>query len=52
LAANLLILGDTARGGEYLDLLEETPPGPLEPRLAARLAAMRCLNPADQQLLE
>jgi len=42
-AAGLLIRGDTARGGEYLDLLEQTQPSnPLEPKLAARLAAMRC----------
>ena len=42
-AADLLILGDTDRGGEYLDLLEQTrPPEPMEPRLEARLAAMRC----------
>ncbi len=42
-AADLLIRGDTARAGEYLDLLEQTqPPSPLEPRAAFRLAAMRC----------
>ena len=42
-AADLLILGDTGRGGEYLDLLEQArPPFPSEPRLAARFAAMRC----------
>ncbi|HEY6277120.1 MAG TPA: LuxR C-terminal-related transcriptional regulator [Streptosporangiaceae bacterium] len=44
-AADLLIRGDTARGGEYLDVLEQTRPSrPLEPRLAARYAAMRCFH--------
>jgi LuxR family transcriptional regulator, maltose regulon positive regulatory protein len=42
-AADLLIRGDTDRGGEYLDLFEQTrPPEPPEPWLAARFAAMRC----------
>ena len=42
LAADLLISGDLARGGEYLDLLEHAqPPIPPESRLAARLAALR-----------
>jgi LuxR family transcriptional regulator, maltose regulon positive regulatory protein len=42
-AADLLIRGEWARGGEYLDVFERTrPPGPLEPRLAFRFAAMRC----------
>jgi LuxR family maltose regulon positive regulatory protein len=42
-AADLLIRGDTARGGEYLDLLGQARPSrPLEPRSAARFAAMRC----------
>jgi LuxR family maltose regulon positive regulatory protein len=42
-AADLLIRGDTARGGEYLDALERTRlSSPLEPKLAARFAAMRC----------
>jgi LuxR family transcriptional regulator, maltose regulon positive regulatory protein len=42
-AADLLIRGDTARGGEYLDLMEQIQPSsPLEPKAAARLAAMRC----------
>ena len=38
LAADLLLSGDMARGGEYLDLLERAQP-PIEPesRLAARL---------------
>ena len=44
-AADLLIQGDTARGGEYLDLLERArPPIPPESRLAARFAAMRCFH--------
>jgi LuxR family maltose regulon positive regulatory protein len=42
LAADLLLSGDTARGGEYLDLLERAClPRPPDPRQAARLAAMR-----------
>ena len=42
-AADLLIRGDTARSGEYLDALERTQlSSPLEPKLAARFAAMRC----------
>jgi len=42
-AADLLIRGDTARGGEYLGLLEQAqPPGALEPGLAARFAALQC----------
>jgi LuxR family maltose regulon positive regulatory protein len=41
--ADVLIRGDTARGGQYLDLLEQTQPlSSLPPRLAARLAAVRC----------
>ena len=45
LAADLLLWGDTARGGEYLDLLERAqPPIPPESRLAARFAAMRSLR--------
>jgi LuxR family transcriptional regulator, maltose regulon positive regulatory protein len=44
-AADLLIQGDTARGGEYLDLLEQAREStPLEPKAAARLAAMRCFH--------
>jgi LuxR family transcriptional regulator, maltose regulon positive regulatory protein len=43
--ADLLIRGDTARGGQYLDLLEQIqPPGSLPPGLAARLATMRCFH--------
>jgi LuxR family transcriptional regulator, maltose regulon positive regulatory protein len=58
LAADLLVSGDAARGGEYLDLLERAgPPVPPESRLAARLAAMRSLHyaltgQADQALAE
>jgi len=42
LAADLLLSGDTARGGEYLDLLERARPSIApESRLAARVAAIR-----------
>jgi LuxR family transcriptional regulator, maltose regulon positive regulatory protein len=42
LASDLLIWGDTARGSEYLDLLERIRPSiPPESALAARFAAMR-----------
>jgi LuxR family maltose regulon positive regulatory protein len=45
LAADLLVSGDAARGGEYLDLLERAgPPIPPESRLAARFAVMRSLR--------
>ena len=45
LAAELLLWGDTARGGEYLDLLERAePPIPADSRLAARFAAMRAYH--------
>jgi LuxR family transcriptional regulator, maltose regulon positive regulatory protein len=45
LATDLLVSGDAARGGEYLDLLERAqPPIPPESRLAARLAVMRSLQ--------
>ncbi len=45
LAAELLASGDTARGGEYLDLLERIGPSiPPESRLAARFATMRSLR--------
>jgi LuxR family transcriptional regulator, maltose regulon positive regulatory protein len=42
LAADLLLSGDTVRGGEYLDLLEQARPS-IAPasRLAARVAAIR-----------
>ena len=48
LAADLLLSGDTARGGEYLDLLERVQP-PIEPesRLAARVAVMRSVRLAE-----
>ena len=58
LAADLLVSGDAARGGEYLDLLERIgPPIPPESRLAARFAAMRSLQyaltgRADEALAE
>ena len=43
--ADLLIRGDTARGGQYLDLLEQIqPPSSLPPGLAARFATMRCFH--------
>jgi LuxR family transcriptional regulator, maltose regulon positive regulatory protein len=48
LAADLLLSGDTARGGEYLDLLERAQP-PIEPesRLGARFAVMRSVRLAE-----
>jgi LuxR family maltose regulon positive regulatory protein len=45
LAADLLVSGDAARGGEYLDVLDRARASmPPESRLAARFAAMRCLH--------
>ena len=45
LAGDLLLSGDAARGGEYLDLIERAqPPVPPESQLAARLAAMRSVR--------
>jgi LuxR family transcriptional regulator, maltose regulon positive regulatory protein len=45
LAIDLLLSGDTARGGEYLDLLASAqPPAPPEPRFPARFAAARSLR--------
>jgi LuxR family transcriptional regulator, maltose regulon positive regulatory protein len=42
LAADLLLWGHWARGGEYLDLLERTQPEmPPDSKMAARLAALR-----------
>jgi len=41
LAADLLLSGDTARGGEYLDLLEHAGKIPADSRLAARFAAFQ-----------
>jgi LuxR family transcriptional regulator, maltose regulon positive regulatory protein len=58
LATDLLVSGDAARGGEYLDLLERAQPSiPPQSRLAARLAAMRSLHygltgQAEQALAE
>jgi LuxR family maltose regulon positive regulatory protein len=44
-AADLLLWGDWARAGEYLDLLERTQPAiPPDSRLAARLAAARAVH--------
>jgi LuxR family maltose regulon positive regulatory protein len=45
LAGDLLLSGDTAHGGEYLDLLERAqPPIPPESQLAARFATMRSVR--------
>jgi LuxR family transcriptional regulator, maltose regulon positive regulatory protein len=45
LAVELLMWGDAARGGEYLDLLERTQPSiPPDSRLALRLAAARSVR--------
>ena len=58
LAADLLLSGDTARGGEYLDLLERARlSSPPDPRQAARFAAMRSFRYAvtgqlDQAIAE
>ena len=41
LAADLLLSGDTAHGGEYLDLLERAGKIPAESKLAARFAAFQ-----------
>jgi LuxR family transcriptional regulator, maltose regulon positive regulatory protein len=41
LAAELLLSGDTARGGEYLDLLDSAGKIPASSRLAARFAAFQ-----------
>ena len=41
LAAHLLLSGDTARGGEYLDLLEHAGKIPPDSGLAARFAAFQ-----------
>jgi LuxR family maltose regulon positive regulatory protein len=46
-AADLLLGGDTARSGQYLDVLEQTqPPALADPRLAARFTAMRAFQHA------
>ena len=48
LATDLLLSGDPARGGEYLDLLERAQPSiPPESGLAARYAAMRAFHYAQ-----
>ena len=45
LAGDLLVWGDLAHGGDYLDLLERArPPFPPDSKLAARLAALRCFQ--------
>jgi LuxR family transcriptional regulator, maltose regulon positive regulatory protein len=45
LAADLLLTGDTVRGGEYLDLLEQARPSMVPgSRLAARTAAIRAFR--------
>jgi LuxR family transcriptional regulator, maltose regulon positive regulatory protein len=44
LAADLLLSGETARGGEYLDLLERAGKIPAESRLAARFAAFQAFR--------
>ena len=45
LTADLLLWGDSVRGGEYLDLLERSHPAiPPDSRLASRLAVMRSLR--------
>jgi LuxR family maltose regulon positive regulatory protein len=57
-AADLLVSGDTARGGKYLDLLAHArPPISPESRLAVRFAALRSLRyaltgQADEALAE
>src|SRR5580704_1953407 len=45
LAADLLLWGDSVRGGQYLDLLERSQPAiPPDSRLASRLAVLRSLR--------
>ena len=44
LAADLLLWGDAARGGEYLDLLEQAGKIPAGSALAARFAMMRAFH--------
>ena len=45
LAADLLLWGDSVRGGQYLDLLEHSQPSiPPDSRLASRLAVLRSLR--------
>ena len=52
LAAHLLLSGDTARGSEYLDLLEHAGKIPADSRLAARFAAFRSFRYAVAGQLE
>jgi LuxR family transcriptional regulator, maltose regulon positive regulatory protein len=52
LAAHLLLSGDTARGGEYLDLLERAGRIPPGSRLAARFAAFQSFRYAVAGQLE
>jgi LuxR family maltose regulon positive regulatory protein len=52
LAADLLVCGDTARGGEFLHLLDRAqPPIPPGSRLAARAAVMRAFHYGQVGLL-
>jgi LuxR family transcriptional regulator, maltose regulon positive regulatory protein len=44
LAADLLLWGDVARGGEYLDLIERAAPILASSKLAARFAAIRSFH--------
>jgi LuxR family transcriptional regulator, maltose regulon positive regulatory protein len=44
LATDLLFSGDTAHGGQYLDLFEQIPSARLEPALEARLAVARAFR--------
>ena len=52
LAADLLLAGNTARGGEYLDLLEHAGGIPADSRLAARFAAFQSFRYAVAGQLE
>jgi LuxR family transcriptional regulator, maltose regulon positive regulatory protein len=52
LAADLLLSGNTARGGEYLDLLEHAGEIPADSRLAARFAAFQSFRYAVAGQLE
>jgi LuxR family maltose regulon positive regulatory protein len=45
-AADLLLWGDTTRGGQYLDVLEQTRPAQADPKLAARFTAIRAFQHA------
>ena len=52
LAAHLLLSGNTARGGEYLDLLEHAGKIPADSRLAARFATLQSFRYAVTSQLE